>query len=552
VTFLEAIFARLQASAGRAVLCEIRDGRAVSVTGGELLGLVQRVRGFLAARGLERGDRCALIAPNSVRWAAIDLAMMAEGIIVVPLYARQPPAELAGMMKDSTPAEIFCSDASMAAGIQSQWDAAPPITLLDTVFSGEGDTSSAGPVRHTDSEAVTIIYTSGTSGEPKGVVLNAGNLKHILGCTHAGLDQLMGPRREPDRIFHYAPFCFAASSILLLTALSRNSVLALSMDLSRLSDDLKLARPDYFLNVPALLERVRARIEETVRARGGLAAQVFSRAQRAYLARRNKEGALLDVLCLYVANAVMFGTIRNSIGPTLKALICGSAPLAVETQLFFMMLGIAVLQVYGLTETTGICTMDDPRSIEPGRVGGAISGVEMTLGENGEILVRGPNVFAGYWQRPDETARALDGGWLHTGDQGEVDARGSWRITGRLKNLIILSSGHNIAPEPLEQALLAGLPEAEQVVLLGNQRSFLAALVTARAKGGFDHGRIPSAIEALNHGLPHYKRVRAFHVVPEPFTIENGLLTTNGKLKREAIAARFASAIEQLYQKKSA
>jgi len=217
-----------------------------------------------------------------------------------------------------------------------------------------------------------------------------------------------------------------------------------------------------------------------------------------------------------------------------------------------MTLCIPELQGYGLTETTGICTMDDPRSIEPGRVGGAISGVEMTLGENGEILVRGPNVFAGYWQRPDETARALDGGWLHTGDQGEVDARGSWRITGRLKNLIILSSGHNIAPEPLEQALLAGLPEAEQVVLLGNQRSFLAALVTARGKGGFDHGRIQSAIEALNHGLPHYKRVRAFHLVPEPFTIENGLLTTNGKLKREAIAARFASAIEQLYQKKSA
>jgi long-chain acyl-CoA synthetase len=552
VTFLEAIFARLQASADRAVLSEIRDGRAVSVTGGELLGLVQRVRGFLAARGLERGDRCALIAPNSVRWAAIDLAMMAEGIIVVPLYARQPPAELAGMMKDSTPAEVICADASLAAEIQNHWNGTSPITLVDAVFSGQGDTSSAGPVRHTDSDAVTIIYTSGTSGEPKGVVLNAGNLNHILGCTHAGLDQLMGPREEPDRIFHYAPFCFAASSILLLTALSRHSVLALSMDLSRLSDDLKLARPDYFLNVPALLERVRARIEETVRARGGLAAQVFSRAQRAYLARRRKQSAPLDVLFLYLANAIMFGTIRQSIGPTLKALICGSAPLAIETQLFFMMLGIPVLQVYGLTETTGICTMDDPRSIEPGRVGGAISGVEMTLGESGEILVRGPNVFAGYWQRPDETARALDGGWLHTGDQGEVDARGNWRITGRLKNVIILSSGHNIAPEPLEQALLACLPEAGQVVLLGNQRSFLTALVTARGMGGFEHGHIQSAMEAFNHGLPHYKRVRAFHVVPEPFTIENGLLTTNGKVKREAIAARFASAIEQLYQKKSA
>jgi long-chain acyl-CoA synthetase len=552
VTFLEAIFARLEASADRAVLCEIRDGGAVSVTGGELLRLIQTVRGFLAARRLQRGDRCALIAPNSIRWAAIDLAMMAEGLIVIPLYARQPPAELAGMMKDSAPAQVFCSDASIAAGIENHWEAAPPITLVDTVFSGEADTVSAGPYRHSDSDAVTIIYTSGTSGEPKGVVLTAGNLRHILGCTHAGLDRLMGPREEPDRIFHYAPFCFAASSILLLTALSRHSILALSMDISRLSLDLTLARPDYFLNVPALLERVRAKVEETVRTRGGLAAQVFRRAQRAYLARRNRESALLDSLCLYLANAVMFGTIRQSISPTLKALICGSAPLAVDTQTFFMMLGIPVLQVYGLTETTGICTMDDPRSIVPGRVGGAISGVEMTVGESGEILVRGPNVFAGYWRRPAETARALKGGWFHTGDQGEVDASGNWRITGRLKNLIILSSGHNIAPEPLEQALLAGLPEAQQVVLLGNQRSFLAALVAARGVDGSHHGHIQSAIEALNRGLPHYKRVRAFHVVPEPFTIENGLLTTNGKLKREAIAARYASAIEQLYQKKSA
>ena len=134
--------------------------------------------------------------------------------------------------------------------------------------------------------------------------------------------------------------------------------------------------------------------------------------------------------------------------PELKALICGSAPLAVETQLFFMMLGIPVLQVYGLTETTAICTMDDPAAFRAGRVGPAIPGVEMKVADNGEILVRGPNVFPGYWQRPAETAKALAGGWFHTGDQGEVDASGNWRITGRLKNLIILNSGHNIAPEP--------------------------------------------------------------------------------------------------------
>jgi long-chain acyl-CoA synthetase len=185
-------------------------------------------------------------------------------------------------------------------------------------------------------------------------------------------------------------------------------------------------------------------------------------------------------------------------------------------------------------------------------VGPAIPGIEMTLAESGEILVRGPNVFPGYWQHPEETAKALQGGWFHTGDQGEVDANGNWSITGRLKNLIILNSGHNVAPEPLEAALIERLPEAEQLVLLGDQRSYVAALVTAGSTNGLSPARIQAAIDALNGALPHYKQIRAFHLVPEAFSIENGLLTANGKLKRDAIAARFAVEIEELFQKKSA
>ena len=185
-------------------------------------------------------------------------------------------------------------------------------------------------------------------------------------------------------------------------------------------------------------------------------------------------------------------------------------------------------------------------------MGTAIPGIEMTLGENDEILVRGPNVFPGYWQRPEATAKALEGGWFHTGDQGEKDADGNWRISGRLKNLIILNSGHNIAPEPLEDALARELPEAGQVVIVGNQRSFLAALVTAQPSNGLKAERVQAALDAANAGLPHYKTIRAFHIVPEPLTIENGMLTANGKLKRDAIVARFAAEIERLFEKKSA
>jgi long-chain acyl-CoA synthetase len=244
----------------------------------------------------------------------------------------------------------------------------------------------------------------------------------------------------------------------------------------------------------------------------------------------------------------VFPTIRKKmIGGKLRALICGSAPLSVETQLFFMMLGIPVLQVYGLTETTAICTMDDPdgRPV-PGRVGPAISGVEMKTAENEEIVVRGPNIFPGYWHRPEETAKVLRDGWFHTGDQGELDANGNWKIVGRIKNLIILGSGHNVAPEPIEDKILRELPGASQVVVMGNGRGYLVALIIGF--GSVTSDQAQAALDRVNLGCPHYKQVRAFHVVSEPFTIESGLLTANGKLKRDLIAEKFRDEIDALYE----
>lgn len=559
MTFLETIFDRLELAADRRVMHEIRGTQLVSITGAELLAQIRRARQFLLDQRLKPGDRCALLAPNSMRWVALDLALMAEGIVVVPLYARQAPPELVAMLNDSRPARVFCPDAELSAAIQKYFAGGLQIVGLDTAFATSPVRAGSIPAslhHHADSDPVTIIYTSGTSGEPKGVVLNARNVNHMIPCTNARLDQLMkltgNPSNEPDRIFHYGPFCFAASWILLLTALSRNSVLMLSTDLSKLSDELRLAQPDYFINVPIFLERVRRRVEENIEKRGALAASVFERAQRAYAARYGGRSGLLDSLCLSLANRIMFPEIRKGVGSNVKALICGSAPLSVETQLFFMMLGIPVLQVYGLTETTAICTLDDPNHVEPGRVGAAVPGIQMTTAQNGEILVRGPNVFPGYWQRPNETAQALEGGWFHTGDCGDADARGNWRITGRVKDLIILSSGHNVAPEPLEHELRQRLPQAQQVLIIGHQRSFLAALVTSDAANGLKPAAVQAALEAVNGSLPHYKQIRAFQIVTEPFTAENGLVTTMGKLKRDAIAARYAAEIDQMYRKKTA
>ena len=562
MTFLEAIFARLARAGDEPVLGEARDGQIVSVTGAEVLELVASARAFAAARGFKPGDRCALLAPNSIRWVALDLALMSEGVIVVPLDPRQVAKDWLALIADSTPSLVCCADAAAAENI-GRASGGPPVVLFDEVFSA-GHGGASLPWHHAEDEPVTIVYTSGTSGEPKGVVLTAGNITFMLGCTNARLGQLMGESGYWESVFQYAPFCFAAARILLLTSLSRNTMLTLSTNLTKLAEELKLAAPHYFVNVPMFLERVRRRVEESIHQRGGFVAGLFQAARAGYYHQRNGRMRLGGLFALALARKVMFPAIRANIGPNLKALICGSAPLAPETQLFFMMIGIPVLQVYGLTETTAICTMDEPGKIEPGYVGRAVPGIEMKVEPtSGEILVRGPNVFPGYWQRPAETAKAVEGGWFHTGDQGETDASGNWRITGRLKNLIILNSGHNVAPEPLEQQLAAALPEAQQVVLLGNQRSFLSALVTAApaaangaagggANGALSSAKIQSTLDAMNAGLPHYKQIRAFRLLREPFTMENGLLTTMGKLKRDAIAARYAAEIEALYQKKSA
>jgi len=320
----------------------------------------------------------------------------------------------------------------------------------------------------------------------------------------------------------------------------------MNADLGKLASDMRAAAPEYFLNVPALLERMRKAVDEQLWQAGGFPQKVYSKAKGAWARRQEGKARAGDGFWLGTARKLIFPTIRKKmIGRRLRALICGSAPLSVETQLYYSMLGIPVLQVYGLTETTAICTMDDPDGkVVPGRVGPAIQGVEMRLGENEEILARGPNIFPGYWDRPEEAAKMLRDGWFHTGDQGEVDAAGNWRIIGRIKSLVILGSGHNIAPEPIEGKILQSLPGASQVVLVGNARGYLAALVTGRVSTD----KVQAALDVVNLELPPYKQPPAFHVVGDPFTIESGLLTANGKLKRDLIAERFQNEIDGMYQ----
>jgi long-chain acyl-CoA synthetase len=546
MTFLEDIFASLERNGDTVVLQELRGGQPVPLTARQLLVQILVARAYLRRLRLKKGDRCALLAHNSAKWVAMDLAIMAEGLTVVPLYARQAPSELVAMMKDCWPSVIACGEKSLGESIVEAWPDAPPNFCFDNVFTPTREPVDNPALTIADGDVATIIYTSGTSGEAKGVMLNAGNVGYMLGCTSGRLDQLMKRRPGQDSVFHYLPLCFAGSWIMMLTCLLRGSKLTLNTDLSKIASEMRVASPDYFLNVPALLERMRKAVDEQLWKTGGFPLKVYTKAKGAWARRQEGKSRAGDAIWLGLASRLVFPTIRKKmIGNKLRALICGSAPLSVETQLFFLMLGIPVLQVYGLTETTAICTMDDPDSaVVPGRAGPAITGVEMEIAENSEIVVRGPNIFPGYWNRPEETAKVLRDGWFHTGDQGEVDANGNWKIVGRLKNLIILGSGHNISPEPIEDKILQELPAANQVVVLGNGRGYLTALITGKVSAE----KAQAALDLVNPGLPHYKQVRGFHRVEEPFTIESGLLTANGKLKRDLIAERFKSEISAMYE----
>lgn len=549
--FLENIFAQLKRADARVVLHEIRGEQFVNVTGSELLEQVQQVRAFLRHSGVQPGERCALLASNSIRWIVFDLALMAEGVVVVPLYSRQAAGELAAMMKDCQPRLFFVDDAELAEAVAQSWREAPPRVLFDQLLNENAPKASLpdGPISRTDSDCFTIIYTSGTSGEAKGVCLNVGNLNYMLAQTTERLAQLMSATgaKGPDRVFHYLPFSFAASWLLLLSCLMRETTLTLSTDLNRLADEIRLSSPHYFLNVPTLLERVRRGVEGALSKRAVPIRSLFEKSFAAWQRKNAGRASVLDRLWLWIAEKLIFGKIKQRFGRDLRALICGSAPLAPETQQFFQMLGIPVLQAYGLTETTGICTMDDAREVaEPGYVGAGIPGIEMKTGENDEILTRGPHVFPGYWNRPEETARILRDGWFHTGDQGERNALGKWRVTGRIKNLIVLNSGHKIAPEPVEEKLAGLLPAAQQVVIVGNGRGYLCALIA----GTVESAAVQAALEILNRELPHYRQIRSFKVIGNAFTPESGLLTANGKLRRDVVNARFVSEINEMYEQK--
>jgi len=546
MSFIDTLYENMERAGSRPLLIEIRGGQKVPTSGAELKQLTARVRGFLDDRKVAPGDRVALIAHNAVRWAACDLAILGAGAIVVPMYDRQAPSELVGMLKNCECKLVLADTAQLAKELTDAFVAAgttelPEIAIFETIFAHAP--LEAAPVQRVGSDRVTMIYTSGTSGEPKGVLYTADNVAFMLKRTEDGLREMVGKRSTPDQVFHYLPLCFAGSRIQLWTQLYRGNPLMLSTDLTNLVAEMGIADPHYYLNVPAVLERIKTGVGNKVKERGGVAWALYTAALAANERLEKGKASPVDKLVLEIAKRVVFPKIKQQIGKSLEFLICGSAPLSEETQRWFYLVGIPVYQVYGLTETTAIVTMDRLGLAKPGYVGRAIDGVELKVTDEGELVCRGPNIFPEYWKRPDATAMAIRDGWFHSGDMAELTPAGDLKIVGRLKDLLVPESGHNVAPGPIEEKLAAYCEGAQHVMVVGHARPYLSVIVT----GPVSDAVVQAAIDKVNEELPHYRRLRRFLVAREPFTIENGLLTANQKLKRGAVEKRYADQIQGMY-----
>jgi len=541
MTFVASILRAAKARDQRPLLIEMHGKKQLPCSGRTFYSTVSKARGYLQQHGVTQGDRVGLLGPNATHWAAIDIAIVAQGAVCVPLYSRQDPKQLAGMLADAQATLVLVADKTLEAALAPHLPPGCKSVLYEAVLTEAAPYE--GAVVSVADEPVTIVYTSGTSGEPKGVVLTTQSIDYMLDVTGPRISRMTGSNRSEDRVFHYLPFCFAGSRLMLWSQLQRGNPLWMSTDLNKLQEELSGAKPHYFLNVPVLLERIKNGVDSKLRAAPAPLRALYLRALSAS-APTPSARTPLDRAALALAERLLFPRIKRLIGENLEFLVCGSAPLAAETQQWFTTLGLPIYQVYGLTETTGIVTIDDTDHVRVGRVGHAVPGCELKVSEIGELLCRGPNIFHGYYRRPEATAEVLRDGWFHTGDHVELDSDGSLKIIGRLKDVLVPESGHNVAPAPIEERLQRAAIGIDQAVVVGHGRPFLTALVT----GPVTPAALDKAIADINQVLPHYQRVRKARRLDEQFTPDNGLLTANQKLRRKVIEDRFRETIEEMYR----
>jgi long-chain acyl-CoA synthetase len=565
-----------------------------SLTWSETEARVRAVASGLRALGVQGEQVCAILASTRIEWILADYGTLCAGAATSTIYPSSTAEECAYILSDSATVVAFAEGAEQVAKLASRRAELPALRHV-VVFDGEAspdgwvvplskleadgrawDAAHPGAFEETASgiraEALaTLIYTSGTTGKPKGVELThaawVAQSKAIQDCAILGHEDVVQ--------FFWLPLAHSFGKMIGTAQLRIGFPTAVDGRIERIVENLAVIRPTFVCAVPRIFEKVHAKIVSGAREGGAVKAAIFRWAlgvglevSRTVRAGRKPGPALLARRAL--ADRLVFGKVRALFGGRLQFFVSGSAPLSKDIAEFFDAMGIVILEGYGLTESSAATHANLPWARKLGAVGRPLPGIEVRIAEDGEVLMRGPWIMGGYRGLPEQTAEALDGdGWLHTGDVGEVDAGGFLTITDRKKDLIKTSGGKYVAPTELEGKLKALAPELSQVVVHGDRRSYVSALVTldpeAMKRWAEAHGhagaaaaelaRLPEVqalvqrrVDALNRGLPRFATVKRFTILPRELSEADGEVTPSQKLKRKLIEQRYRAELDAMYR----
>ncbi len=505
--------------------------------------------GWLRAQGIQPGDRVAILSESRYEWAVADMAIVSMGAISVPLYPTLPAGQIAPLLADAGVVGAFVSDTSQQEKLGVVRTALRFVWNFDAAGLPGGaeppDSTPRGPEPRGD-DVATIIYTSGTTGVPKGVMLTHSN---IASETVLSLRAMaVGPE---DTYLSFLPLSHVFERCAgFYTMLYAGVTIAYAESLDGLARDMREVHPTVILAVPRMYEKVLARATETAASGGPLKKAVFDWAYRVAvqcgtMANEGRAIPLLLSLEHALAGALVYKKIAAGLGGRSKLRVSGGAPLLREVGLFFRGAGLPIYEGFGHTETSAAISVNTYTRHRVGTVGPLLEEVEVRMAPDGEVLVRGPMVMKGYWQKPKETAEALQDGWLHTGDIGAFDNDGYLLITDRKKDLLVTSGGKKVAPQPIEAALKAS-PRIQEALVLGDGQKYVAALIVAAP--GASREAIAEDVERVNGTLAQFERIKRFELIPDDISVEKGLMTPSLKLKRKAVVEHHRDVVERLFK----
>jgi long-chain acyl-CoA synthetase len=556
------------ATAGRtgpAYLVEA-DGQWLPVSWGEAAQAVSEIANGLLALGVRKGDAFAILGRNHLEWALFDFALGTIGAVVAPVYANSSPADAAYVVRHSESVGILCEDDAHRAKIDGV-EVRHVLTFADLgQLREQGRAFAEANPRALDEAAAavgeddlfTYIYTSGTTGPAKGCMIRNRNYYDMVTV----VDSMATVLLESDTMLLYLPLAHNFGRLLHLTGAYVGYTIAFVEDPLRVGELLPKVRPTVLPSVPRVFEKIHTAVlagfDEQSGAKRKLidwALAVGGRVSRLRQAKQSVPPAL--ALQHRLADRLVFAKVKAKLGGRLRVANSGGAPLAKEIAEFFHALDVLILEGYGLSECTTAATVNRIDDYRFGTVGQAMPGVELRLAADGELLMRSPTVFAGYYKDPEATSEVLDDdGWLHTGDIAEIDDEGFVSITDRKKDIIVTAGGKNVAPQNLENDL-KGSRYVSQALVIGDRKPYIAALITldeaevARSFGSRDdprvHDAIAAVVESVNSERSRYEQIKRFAILSRDFSAEHDEVTPTLKLKRRVAHEHFADEIAALY-----